>query len=272
MAWILLEGLDRSGKSTVSELYKKKGYKVVHLSAPDKKYYEQKYSGPSYLEEMVDLYMAYDGKSVVFDRSIYGELVWSTIYGRTPLLSHDDIEYLQQLESNNDTSKILMTDDNKEAHWQRCVDNKEPLDRRQFIQASRLYEEIAGTYGFEKRRLSDYVSPIVPAVDGSDGSSVKIGDALHADKAQNNDAALDNKSAIFENKLEKANAIRDILSGPIIKKKGAIFNRLNDDVRGFLQKELENIFVEKKQENFTDDEVKILKIYAQRIKSKMDSA
>ena len=72
MAWIQVEGVDRSGKSSVAEMYKTQGYEVVHMDAPDKKYFIPGYSGPSYLEEMVDMYTKYSGKDVVFDIRIVG--------------------------------------------------------------------------------------------------------------------------------------------------------------------------------------------------------
>jgi len=37
MAWIVIEGIDRSFKSSAAKLYEAKGFKVIHFSAPDKK-------------------------------------------------------------------------------------------------------------------------------------------------------------------------------------------------------------------------------------------
>ena len=94
MAWIILEGLDRTGKSTVAELYKRQGYEVVHMSAPNKKFTQPGYTGPSYLDEMIDIYMKYSHKDVCFDRSPYGETVWPFVYGRKAQLSEEEIESL----------------------------------------------------------------------------------------------------------------------------------------------------------------------------------
>lgn len=264
MAFILLEGLDRSGKSTVAELYKKKGYKVVHMNAPDKKYFEQGYSGPSYLEEIVDMYSAYNGKNVLFDRTCYGELVWPIIYGRKALLSAEDLEYLQQLENNSDTTKILMYDESKEAHWQRCVDNKEPLNRMQFVQAGRLYDDLAREYGFERKQLKDFVK-----IEAGKSNSKNESASSTSETRTPEVALVVTEVNTLETKLERANAIRDLLSTSLVKKKGDAFLSLDQDIKRFLEKELENIFTEKKTDDFTNDEVKILKIYAQRIKDKM---
>ena len=65
MAFVILEGIDRTGKSTVAEVYKEKGFEVVHMDAPDKKYAKDGYTGPSYLDDLVELFISYSGKDVV---------------------------------------------------------------------------------------------------------------------------------------------------------------------------------------------------------------
>jgi hypothetical protein len=282
MTWIILEGLDRSGKSSVSEMYKKEGFEVVHMNAPNKIYFKQGYAGPSYLEEMIDIYSTYAGKDVIFDRSAYGELVWPEIYNRQALLTSEDFEYLQQLEYNNDAVKILMYDENKDAHWQRCVDNKEPLTRQQFIHATRLYEEMAKTYNFEKKQLKDFTRNTESnkehksnnagqsAEKSNDRGASMSGILRSSDGDGSEDSELRGVAqSVLDKKLERANAIRDLLSAPIVKKKGGAFQQLEKDIKLFLEQQLENIFNEPKQDDFTDEEVKILKIYAQRIKEKL---
>jgi hypothetical protein len=283
MTWIILEGLDRSGKSSVADIYKKEGFEVVHMNAPDKTYFKPGYSGPSYMEEMIDLYSTYAGKDVIFDRSAYGELVWPEIYNRQALLTSEDYEYLQQLEYNNDAVKILMYDENKDAHWQRCVDNKEPLTRQQFIHATRLYEEMSKTYNFEKKQLKDFTKNIrgdsTDKASQSGSSSEKSNDRGSSMsgilRSSDDDSGYEDSQlrgvvqSALDKKLERANAIRDLLSAPIVRKKGSSFQELEKDIKLFLEQQLENIFNEPKQDDFTDEEVKILKIYAQRIKEKL---
>ena len=282
MTWIILEGLDRSGKSSVADMYKKEGFEVVHTNAPNKVYFKPGYSGPSYMEEMIDLYSTYAGKDVIFDRSAYGELVWPEIYNRQALLTSEDYEYLQQLEYNNDAVKILMYDENKDAHWQRCVDNKEPLTRQQFIHATRLYEEMSKTYNFEKKQLKDFTKNIrgdstdKTSQSGSSGEkSNDRGSSMSGLLRPSDDDGYEDSQlrsvvqSTLDKKLERANAIRDLLSAPIVRKKGGSFQELEKDIKLFLEQQLENIFNEPKQDDFTDEEVKILKIYAQRIKEKL---
>ena len=98
MSWIILEGIDRSGKSSVANLYKAKGFELIHMDAPDKKYIEKGYAGPSYVDDMMEMYLSYDNKDVIFDRSIYGECIWPHVYGRDPMLSEDDFEMLREFE------------------------------------------------------------------------------------------------------------------------------------------------------------------------------
>jgi len=279
VSFVILEGLDRSGKTSVANIYKKQGFDIVHMEAPDKKYTQPGYSGPSYLEEIVDMYNIYAGKDVVFDRSPYGECVWPEVYNRMPCLTLEDLEYLSRLEYNNNTTKILMYDEDVEAHWNRCVANNEPINRLQFVQAGRLYDELATKHNFEKRQLKDFSVKEHEEVKNEDGKD-KISKSFNGNtdstrtlRQSNNETytnvqSTDSKEAL-ESKLERANAIRGLLKAPLVKKKGEAFQRLEKDIKVFLEQELENIFKEERKEEFTQDEVQILKIYASRIKEKL---
>ncbi len=269
MTWVLLEGIDRSGKSTIANLYKEKGYEIIHMDAPNKKYYEPGYSGPSYLEEIVEMYSVYSGKDVVFDRSPYGECIWSEIFNRQALLNSEDFEYLQKIEYNNNTIRYLMFDEDVEAHWQRCIDNKEPINRLQFIQTMRLYDELAIKYNFEKKQLRDFdIKSEERHKDkiSFDRDTNSVGDIRS--NTRTDDISMV-KNYTLEQRLERANAIRSLLKSPLVKKKGEVFRELEQSIKLFLEQELESIFSKPKENDFTQDEVQILKIYAQRIKEKM---
>ena len=282
MAWIILEGLDRSGKSSVAEFFQKKGYNVVHMGAPDKKYFRKGYAGSSYLEEMLDLYTKYAGKDIVFDRSSYGELIWPEIFNRQPLLGSEDFEYLQQIEDNNDTTRILMFDENKEAHWQRCVNNQEPLTKQQFMHASRLYEDLANTFNFQRKQLHDFfdiqrTSENNTSADISANAKPNMRDDgfvgnLRQPQQRGNSEDAQFSSVVhnqLDKKIERANAIKDLLNSTIVKRKGPAYADIEKDIRQFLEQQLENIFKEPKKNDFTEEEIKILKVYAQRIKEKL---
>ena len=283
MSWILLEGLDRSGKSTVAEYYKGQGYEVVHMSAPDKRHFEPGYAGPSYLEELVEMYSIYKGKNVVFDRTPYGELVWPEIFNRMPLLNEEDIEYLASLEYHEDVERYLLFDEDTEAHWKRCIDNSEPINRVQFVQAGRLYDKLSQDKGFIPKQLGDFsllaedksVQQQGVSADESspseDGRNVDSSRNDKADRLPNKTNERTHDQLSTELRLERANAIRSILSTKIIKKKGKAFEKLEQDIQGFLHTELEKMFGnEIKEDTFTEDEVQILKSMVKRIQEKME--
>lgn len=281
MAWILVEGLDRSGKSSIAEMYRKKGYTIVHMEAPSKKYYSETYAGESYLEELVRLYTQHEGKNVLFDRTVYGELVWPNIYGRQALLEAEDLDYLGQIERNNNAEKILMFDANTEAHWQRCVANNEPLTRQQFGRASIFYDRLMKDYGFKKKQLTDFEefnglkqSATVAAQQPTSSNNDRISENSNETRpnGQPGHRPSDSKVSVGEsltNKLEMANAINDVLEGKILKKKGGLYDDLENDIKIFLQGKLEEIFVGKPEKSFSTDEITILKSMVQRIKEKM---
>ena len=285
----MLEGLDRSGKSSVAESYRKQGYTVVHMSAPDKKYFQTGYSGETYFEELVRMYSKYAGQKVVFDRTVYGELVWPNIYGRKALLEAEDLDYLGELERNNEAERILMFDKNVEVHWQRCADNNEPLTRQQFGRASIFYERLASDYRFKKKQLSDFpeLSPKrdettslassakSTSLRGNDGDVNSTGSSSGATTmgTRGNESANGQHEVpkiSLEDKLELANTIRDVLSSKILKKKGGLYDNLEQTIKDFLQSQLEEIFVGKQDKVFSEEETMILKLYAKRIKEKMN--
>lgn len=290
MAWLITEGLDRSGKTTVAEHFKKLGYEYVHLSAPDKKYTQPGYSGPTYMDEMLDLLMRCDGNNVIFDRSWYGEVsIWPYVYGRKPQLIEDDIEILHEFEERNDTRRILMMDTDKAAHWKRCVDNKEPLNLGQFKQADALYGKMAHKYNFEIRELKDFIEIMrkdqhvekTATKDAQQDNSSLKQDTSIADRANDvaivSNISLDGQTSVSSQdddelvKLEQANAIKDILSKRILKQKGGAFDQLEDSMRSFLKTQLSYIFNKEEGKNkLTEDEVLVLKLMCQRIKAKED--
>lgn len=289
----MCEGLDRVGKSTLAEHYKKLGYKIIHMGPPDKKYFQVGYNGESYLEELVELYQKYAGQKVFWDRTPYGELIWSQTFGRKQMLSEEDIDYLAGIEHNNDVERILMHDSNIEAHWQRCVDNKEPLTRQQFGRANIFYERLVKDYGFIKKQLSDFpgFESIKSGRDGGTGDSVIPPNEESLYKHDGNINVTGSSSSIpgvgneisvrsngvssstvasIEDKLERANAIRSLLQGQILKKKGGSYDDLEQVLRGFLQQELDKLFtIQKGVEELTNEEISILKLYVKRIKEKM---
>lgn len=266
MALIILEGLDRTGKSSVAAYFQDKGFELIHMSAPAKGT-----SPDTYMGEMVDLLTSLAGKDVVLDRSHYGELIWPTVYGRKPLLSEEDMEALREIEDSLQVNRILMHDPNVEAHWKRCVDNKEPLTKIQFIKARNLYNAMADKHGFNRKTLSDFPEASQLAAQVAASSSPVI------DSSQSNSnelpaqaAALSDSRTPQQIKLDRANAINEVLAKRIIKGKGGVYDELERSVRGFLNTELGKLFgaQQPNKGEFSSEEVQLLKFFCERLKSK----
>lgn len=281
MPWIILEGLDRSGKTTIAEVYKKRGFDIVHMSAPDKKFKDPNYAGPSYLDEIIDIYMKHNARDVIFDRSPYGEAVWPLIYGREARISEEDFEILRDIEDNNSVERYLMYDSDVEAHWKRCVDNKEPLTKNQFNSANVLFDRMATKHGFTKMQLNEFnganfiAQVLTPEQKKKQAEDMKnVITVTNSSPDVKYDLPLDKLIAVKtpeQMKLDKANAINDILGKRIIKAKGEVYDDLEKDVRTFLNERLSRILGNvPKNENFSSEEIQKLKVLCKQIDKKME--
>lgn len=284
MALIILEGLDRTGKSSVAAMFQSKGYEIIHLSAPSKKYKEPGYTGPSYLDDMIDLIQSAALKDVVLDRSHYGEIIWPVVYGREPALSEDDIEVLREIEESVGVRRILMQDKDAEKHWQRCVDNKEPLTRTQFLKARVLYDRMANKYAFEKHVLTEFPEYLeykeksgaveqsaaveqvhLPAEQHVSTPQQTTGESSHRPSGTVSGAPTISRE---QAKLEQANAINDVLSKRIIKGKGPPYDNIENEVRTFLNKKLGTILGNDDPESLSKEDIFVLKSLVKRLKEK----
>jgi len=287
MAIIQLEGVDRSGKSTIANLYKKQGYEVVHMSAPDKKYTEPGYTGPSFLDDLIEMYLSFLGKDVVVDRTEYGEAyVWPTIFNRKSLLDEEDIVVLEDLLNTMDVQRFLLSPKDRDAHWKRCVDNKESINRRQFDTAHQVYDRLAKEHNFVKTTMDEMLKQIVVKnnVDksndttdaGTTEESTNIVDletdtngnlCITTTDVESNTASV--LSAESTDTLQRANAINTILQKKIITKKGDAYEKIDTEIRDFLQKQLDSIFnVSDLDLEFSNEEKQILKVFCNRLQDK----
>lgn len=255
MSLLILEGLDRTGKSSVAEHFKTQGYELTHQSAPVKGM-----SVDNFLEEMVQLVSSASHKDIVLDRSYYGELVWPLIYGRESLLTDDNLEVLREIEASVGTTRILMHDPNVEAHWKRCVDNKEPLTKPQFVRARTLFTSIAEKYNFERKTLKDFpeVALLVPIESKNENTQAQ------------STVPLFPKLTKEQTKLETANAINDILSKRLVKQKGPIYDQIEGNLRTYLNTELGKILGTKTENSsqFSNEEVELLRFFCKKLKEK----
>jgi hypothetical protein len=242
MALVLLEGLDRTGKSTVASYFETLGFEIIHLSAPAKGT-----TSDQYLQEMADLLSSGATKDIVLDRTHYGELVWPEIYGRKPLLDEEAIDALRDIENSVGAQRIWMTDNAIEAHWKRCVDNKEPLTKVQFTRARALFSTMAHKYGFEPITLQQFVNKFPDAKEIMEKSNAAALEAktLQAPESTQEQVVETVKSvqpksgkSAEQHKLEVANTINDVLSKRILKGKGNVYDDLENELRSFLNTKL----------------------------------
>lgn len=271
--WVILGGLDRTGKTTVAEYFIQQGYEYVKFNAPDKKFFDTNYKGLSYFEEIVELFTSLSGKNIVFDRFFLGELIWPQVYGRRPQLTEEQMDILKEMADAEDAEYILMHDTDKQAHWDRCLANNEPLTRQQFIMAGRLYDKLL-KYGYKKTTLPEFCSknnyyPDQPKQsDQSEQNSEPVIVESIKEVTMKNDKIITSISD-QQMKLLKANAINSILSTRILKRKDEIFDKLEDDIREFLQVKLAALFGDASSEQLTKEEILILKDYVKLIQNKL---
>lgn len=229
----------------------------MHQSAPVKGM-----AADLFLEEQMQLVSQAAHKDIVLDRSAWGELVWPEVYGRESLLPEESIEALRELEESVGTTRILMHDPNVEAHWKRCVDNKEPLTKQQFVLARKLYSEMADKYGFTRRTLSSFPSIPMP--------QPEVKTEVQSPVAAPVVAPI--KLTPEQTKLETANAINDILSKRLVKQKGPIYDKIENNLRTFLNTELGKILGTKTENNiagqFSSEEVELLRFFCKKLKEK----
>jgi hypothetical protein len=283
---VILEGNERTGKTTIAKALEAKGFKYVHFSSPHKKYFQQNYVGPTYLDDMVEFLVSTSGKDYVLDRSTYGELIYPKIFNRPALLSQEDIETLREIEDSLNVVRVLMVDENVNAHWKRCVENKEPINQIQFSQINSMFMHLHSDFGFTQASLG-YLSAdkIVEAIlnAGNQGESLSGRELTSSNSKQQDIEVVEAKIEVMQpvkqqhisaeqKRLLEANAINDILSARVIKKKGDYFDVLEDKIRAFLNNEMAILLGTRKeqqhikQNSLTDDEVEFLRILVKKAK------
>lgn len=276
MALVLLEGLDRTGKSTVAAYFETLGFEKIHMSAPPKGT-----TPDQYMQEMADLLQTAATRDIVLDRTHYGELIWPQIYGRKPLLDEEMIDALREIEDSVGVQRIWMTDDDLKAHWQRCVDNKEPLDKAQFTRARGLYSSMAQKYGFEKVTLQTFIKqfPDAQGIVDQQNAGVLETKTLQVTNGVTTEVEIpttpvSSTAAKYpgktpqQHKLEVANAINDIMSKRILKTKGLVYDDIENELRHFLNTKLGKLLGGEVNElSLTPEEIKFYKAMYKRAMS-----
>ena len=243
MALVLLEGLDRTGKSTVASYFETLGFQIIHLSAPAKDL-----TSDAYMQEMSDLLSSAAIRDIVLDRTHYGEMVWPQVYNRPAKLDEEQIDALREIEESVGVQRIWMTDNSIDAHWKRCVDNKEPLDKSQFTRARALFSNMAHKYNFEPITLQAFIKKFPDAqemVDKQTATSLetktntmKESDLATSPTQVEIQVPVVGRKSPEQHKLEVANAVNDILSKRILKAKGSVYDDIENEMRAFLNSKL----------------------------------
>ena len=226
---------------------------------------------------MLELVQRAATRDIFLDRSYYGEAcIWPKIYGREALIDEQGLEVLRELEDAVGTQRILVVDPNSDAHWQRCVDNNEPLTKVQFVKARSMYSSMADKYGFERKQLKDFPDAVQPLPQANKDKSSKSSDASEVvseasnpskEIGSNNDKSLTKTKEQL--KLERANIINEVLEKRIIKGKGPMYDDVERSVRHFLNTELGKILgTATATPGLSNEEVELLKFFCKHLKDK----
>jgi hypothetical protein len=145
---VIIEGPDKVGKSTIIDTVYK-DYKKEHFVKP-----ASSFTIETFYEEMANKIKSIK-EPTVWDRSYYGEVVYARVYGRQPKVNDLFLSSIQTVEREFNVKKILMYDEDVEAHWQRCIDYNEPVSREQFELANSLYKDLE-RWEFQLKTFTDF--------------------------------------------------------------------------------------------------------------------
>jgi hypothetical protein len=138
---IMLEGLDRTGKTTLGNaIAQRLGSPVIHKGQPKSDWY---------MEYVAPLAGYGPGLDLVLDRWHWGEMVWPEVFDRPGLMTMLDFRYADRVMSRLGGVAILGTGD-IDALWEDALDSNEPITtlpdgRAKFVDAARRFHAVAGT-------------------------------------------------------------------------------------------------------------------------------
>ena len=127
MTLIMIEGIDRCGKTTAAELLKESGFEVIHFSAPSKHL-----SNADYFASIIREALATYNRNIVWDRTHWGEAVWPIVFHRNPKLTMSQLrlidEILENLHSKDEVHRFYFHDPDIDALKARLRLFKEDLN------------------------------------------------------------------------------------------------------------------------------------------------
>lgn len=140
MALIIIEGVDRTGKTTLANNLKQyferrdddRNTTLLHFSAPEKPALEE------YLTHFA--IMGYDPArhNLIIDRHYLGEAVWPNIFGRKPLMSGAERALIELFLISRGALLVLAERDS--ASLREAMEG-EPIDADQALRAQRMFEQ-----------------------------------------------------------------------------------------------------------------------------------
>lgn len=157
---ILLEGLDRTGKTTLANaIAERLQAPVIHKSQP---------ANDWYLEYVAPLGGHRHGLDLVLDRWHWGELVWPAVFGRDSIMTPLDFRYVDGVMTKLGGVVVLGTGD-FDTLWQDAVANDEPAvqvpnAREKYREAQRRFRLISGFSAMPVFEYDWRVTPIEEAV------------------------------------------------------------------------------------------------------------
>jgi len=277
MGWIFLTGIDKINKKKVSDFFCKKGYTSIDIPIPNKKYLKIDYSGPTYENELLDLYLKYDGQDIVWNRTPHEEHMWSTIYNTKILIPKEELDEFVGIGEQNNAVYYLVQDDDLTEQWKRCLEANEITSKEDYKTARILFENMASEFGFIKiSNVDDFIKtkttekkPVVKK------TITKIEDikptlAEHIEAENEEYILLKTPEQV---RLEKANAISSLLDKRILKKTGEHYDNIENEVREFLNGKLSTLLGISSEsiptQGLSFEEIHLIKIWLKAFKEKM---
>jgi tRNA uridine 5-carbamoylmethylation protein Kti12 len=286
MAWVILAGADCVGKTTIAKFYERQGYKYIHLSAPDEKFFKDEDEN-AYFKYIKDMLENLIDSDVVFDRSWYDELVYADMYNREKaLINEKHLEELHEVEEYADVRKIYLYDEDRDAHWERCKESNQPLSYNQFASSINIFEQITKEQEFEKYQMPQLKEMLKNEFkDYSDGTESKSHDKTRTAGESKKDRVVEQVSGGKnkpdkrrdrepENgpmqKLEYANSLKKVLSKKTIigKTDNNFLEKIEKDIRKFLEDKLSSTLGEDVDSDFSAKEISTLKSLVKQLNNK----
>ena len=134
---ILIEGLDRTGKTTLAEKLREiTGAAVVHRGQPVAQDPLTEYLGP------LSCYEPGSGLSLVLDRGYWDEMIYPKAYGREPFMGWPEFAYIDHAMAGLGAIAVLAEDGLERIHQRALADGEAVNDRDTIAELSDGYESI----------------------------------------------------------------------------------------------------------------------------------